>query len=115
VADRVIVQYAGRQVETQDAARLFTDPHHPYTSALLASLPEHADKNPGRRLLAIPGLVPGQWDRPGGCLFAPRCEHAFARCLEASPPPASDALGRALCFTPLSNGVPSAAAAEVVV
>jgi dipeptide transport system ATP-binding protein len=114
VADRVIVQYAGRQVETQDAAGLFTDPHHPYTSALLASLPEHADKNPGRRLSAIPGLVPGQWDRPGGCLFAPRCEHAFARCLQASPPPAGDAWGRALCFTPLSNGVPSDPAAEVV-
>ncbi len=99
-ADRVLVQYAGRQVESARAADLFADPHHPYTAALLAALPEQAH---GKRLAAIPGLVPGQFDRPPGCLFAPRCGFATAQC-QASPPPASAALGRALCFTPLRHG-----------
>jgi dipeptide transport system ATP-binding protein len=101
-ADRVVVQYAGRQVEAASAQTLFTDPHHPYTAALLAALPERAR---GDRLQAISGLVPGQYDRPPGCLFAPRCPHAGAVC--ATPPVhASVALGRALCHTPLSQGVP---------
>jgi dipeptide transport system ATP-binding protein len=101
-ADRVVVQYAGRQVESGSAQTLFTDPHHPYTAALLAALPERAK---GDRLLAIPGLVPGQYDRPPGCLFAPRCPHAIAVCATA-PDLASEALGRALCHTPLLHGVP---------
>jgi len=101
-ADRVVVQYAGRQVEAASASELFTDPHHPYTAALLAALPEHAQ---GKRLAAIPGLVPGQFDRPGGCLFAPRCAFAKPLC-ETSPGHAADALGRALCHTPLLRGVP---------
>ena len=105
-ADRVLVQYAGRQVESARADDLFNDPHHPYTAALLAALPEQAH---GKRLAAIPGLVPGQFDRPPGCLFAPRCAFATTQCL-APPPPASAALGRALCFTPLRHGVPVAAA-----
>jgi dipeptide transport system ATP-binding protein len=101
-ADRVVVQYAGRQVESARADQLFTDPHHPYTAALLAALPEHAQ---GKRLAAIPGLVPGQFDRPSGCLFAPRCAHVQAVCAR-DPAPASEALGRALCHTPLLRGVP---------
>ena len=99
-ADRVLVQYAGRQVESARAADLFADPHHPYTAALLAALPEQAH---GKRLAAIPGLVPGQFDRPPGCLFAPRCAFATALC-QTAPAPASPALGRALCFTPLRHG-----------
>jgi len=101
-ADRVVVQYAGRQVESARADQLFTDPHHPYTAALLAALPEHAQ---GKRLAAIPGLVPGQFDRPSGCLFAPRCAHVQPVCAR-DPAPASEALGRALCHTPLLRGVP---------
>ncbi|MBI5256183.1 MAG: ABC transporter ATP-binding protein [Burkholderiales bacterium] len=103
-ADRVVVQYAGRQVETARAADLFEDPHHPYTAALLAALPEHAQ---GRQLAAIPGLVPGQFDRPPGCLFAPRCAHAQPAC-ERAPAPAEAALGRALCHTPLVHVRPVA-------
>ena len=99
-ADRVIVQYAGQQVETNSTRALFADPHHPYTSALLAALPERATQ---RRLPAIPGVVPGQFDRGEGCLFAPRCEFAFAACRAAPPPPASAQLGRARCYAPLSN------------
>ncbi len=112
VADRVIVQYAGRQVETARAVDLFADPHHPYTAALLAALPEHAS---ARRLSAIPGLVPGQWDRPGGCLFEPRCVHASAVCRAQAPEPSSNAMGRALCHTPLLRGVPQAATAREAV
>ena len=62
-ADRVIVQYAGQQVEANTTRGLFADPHHPYTAALLAALPERATE---RRLPAIPGVVPGQFDRPQG-------------------------------------------------
>jgi dipeptide transport system ATP-binding protein len=102
-ADRVSVQYAGRQVEVADAAALFADPHHPYTAALLASLPERAQ---GRRLAAIGGVVPGLLDRPPGCLFAPRCGHAQPRC-QTAPGPAGPELGRALCHTPLRGGVPT--------
>ena len=108
-ADRVLVQYAGKQVESAAAADLFSDPHHPYTAALLAALPEQAH---GQRLAAIPGLVPGQFDRPPGCLFAPRCAFATAQC-QATPSPASAALGRALCFTPLRQGLPVAAAEPI--
>jgi dipeptide transport system ATP-binding protein len=104
-ADRVLVQYAGRPVETQRADTLFTDPHHPYTAALLAALPERARQ--GERLSAIDGMVPGQFDRPSGCLFAPRCPFAQPACRAAAPQPASDALGRALCITPLVHGQPS--------
>jgi dipeptide transport system ATP-binding protein len=99
-ADRVIVQYAGQQVEANATRALFENPHHPYTAALLAALPERATH---RRLLAIPGVVPGQFDRPSGCLFAPRCEFAFAACRAAPPPRAPAALGYARCLAPLAN------------
>jgi len=104
-ADRVIVQYGGRQVETQRAEALFAQPHHPYTAALLAALPERA---PRRRLAAIPGVVPGQWDRRVGCVFAPRCGFASDLCRSVEPAHAAATLGRALCHTPLVDGVPSA-------
>jgi dipeptide transport system ATP-binding protein len=100
-ADRVIVQYAGQQVETNSARELFADPHHPYTAALLAALPERATE---RRLPAIPGVVPGQFDRPRGCLFAPRCGHVFDLCRRTAPMRAARELGRALCHTPLVDG-----------
>ena len=110
-ADRVLVQYAGHAVEQQAAAALFADPHHPYTAALLAALPERAGH--GERLPAIDGLVPGPFDRPAGCLFAPRCEFATARCHSARPQQADASLGRALCHTPLRAGVPQADAAAL--
>ncbi len=109
-ADRVSVQYAGQQVEVDSATALFSDPRHPYTHALLAALPERAT---ARRLPAIPGVVPGQFDRPGGCLFAPRCMFAKDVCHIQEPPRAAAHLGRAKCFTPLSHGVPLIAA-EVI-
>ncbi len=97
-ADRVTVQYAGQQVETNSTRQLFGNPHHPYTSAMLAALPERAT---ARRLPAIAGVVPGQFDRPKGCLFAPRCAHVFDLCRTTAPARASPALGYALCHAPL--------------
>jgi dipeptide transport system ATP-binding protein len=101
-ADRVVVQYAGRPVESARAADLFRDPHHPYTAALLAALPERAH---GRLLASIPGMVPGQFSRPAGCLFAPRCGFAQPLC-ETAPTAAEAEWGRALCHTPLHHGQP---------
>ncbi|WP_193367107.1 ABC transporter ATP-binding protein [Pelagibius marinus] len=98
-AERVTVQYAGQQVEKQPVESLFDDPHHPYTAALLAALPERATS---KRLPSIAGVVPGQLDRPGGCLFNPRCGFATERCRQEVP-----VLNRgALCHYPLSRGVP---------
>jgi dipeptide transport system ATP-binding protein len=105
-ADRVIVQYAGQKVEANATRALFADPHHPYTAALLSALPEHAR---GRRLAAIPGVVPGQHDRPRGCLFSPRCGFVFDRCRQTAPRPGPPLVGEALCHTPLVHGVPQGA------
>jgi dipeptide transport system ATP-binding protein len=83
-AQRVVVMYAGEQVETGPVPDIFDTPRHPYTKALLDALPEH---NLDRaRLKAIPGVVPGQGDRPKGCLLSPRCEFALARCRVDRPP-----------------------------
>jgi dipeptide transport system ATP-binding protein len=106
-ADRVIVQYAGQQVESNATGALFADPHHPYTAALLAALPERATQ---RRFPAIPGVVPGQFDRPKGCLFSPRCGFAFDACRRLPPRRAGPEFGAALCHTPLTRGVPALSA-----
>ncbi|MFM8747527.1 MAG: ABC transporter ATP-binding protein [Aestuariivirga sp.] len=97
-AKRVSVQYAGQKVEEQSVADLFRDPRHPYTAALLAALPERAT---GRRLPSIPGVVPGQFDRPAGCLFSPRCPLATELCRTTKPP----RLSGALCHYPLHEGL----------
>ncbi|MDK9697726.1 MAG: ABC transporter ATP-binding protein [Siculibacillus sp.] len=102
-AERVVVQYAGQQVELAETVDLFRDPHHPYTAALLAALPERATE---KRLPSIPGVVPGQWDRPVGCLFSPRCGFAVDRCRREAPKPCGPDLGRALCHFPLVGGEP---------
>jgi len=100
-AERVSVQYAGQKVEEQPVKGLFRDPHHPYTAALLAALPERAHV---KRLPSIPGVVPGQFDRPAGCLFSPRCGFATDLCRTQVPPQQKE-LGNALCHYPLKNGV----------
>ena len=105
-AQRVSVQYAGQKVEEQNVQSLFANPHHPYTDALLAALPERANS---RKLPSIPGVVPGQFDRPSGCLFSPRCQFAIDRCHAEVPLNSSVELGYARCHTPLVNGVPQKA------
>ena len=99
VAQRVLVMYAGQVVETASAADLFSKPRHPYTEALLASLPE---RNAGRRRLAsLAGTVPGVFDRPTGCLLSPRCPYVQDRCRVERPPLFDVAASRARCFFPL--------------
>jgi dipeptide transport system ATP-binding protein len=98
-AERVSVQYAGQKVEEQPVRELFADPRHPYTAALLSALPERAK---ARRLPSIAGVVPGQFDRPPGCLFAPRCEFATSLCHSTAPKPNDGAL----CHYPLRQGRP---------
>jgi dipeptide transport system ATP-binding protein len=102
-AERVAVFYSGQKVEEQPVGSLFADPHHPYTAALLSALPERAV---GRMLPSIGGVVPGQFDRPTGCLFSPRCQFATARCVEKAPPRQGALAGYALCHYPLARGVP---------
>ncbi len=101
-AERVMVMYAGQQVEGQPADRLFSRPHHPYTAALLDALPE---RSPGRRLSTIAGVVPGIADRPLGCLFNPRCAYAAPRCL-AERPELRGQGSTVRCHFPLDAGGP---------
>lgn len=99
-AQRVQVQYAGQKVEEQEVRGLFADPHHPYTDALLAALPERATE---RHLPTIPGVVPGQYDRPQGCLFSPRCKFADEKCRTIPPPVQPPELGLARCQYPITR------------
>jgi dipeptide transport system ATP-binding protein len=99
-AHRVAVQYAGQKVEEQKVIELFSKPHHPYTAALLAALPERATT---RLLPSIPGVVPGQHDRPAGCLFSPRCTHADDKCRRDAPKQQDISLGLARCHYPLTD------------
>ena len=103
-AERVQVQYAGQKVEEQNVRALFRDPHHPYTQALLSALPERATRH--GRLPSIPGVVPGQGDRPPGCQFEPRCRYATERCREGVARQGAEH-GLALCNYPLADGVPT--------
>ncbi|WP_136249138.1 ABC transporter ATP-binding protein [Halomonas borealis] len=98
-AQRVIVQYAGHQVERQDVKSLFAHPRHPYTEALLSALPERAGEQ--SRLPTIPGVVPGLHDRPSGCLFHPRCRHATEHCRQVAPRAEAGDPARTLCHYPL--------------
>lgn len=99
-AERVQVQYAGQKVEEQKVRELFGTPQHPYTAALLAALPERAT---GKHLLTIPGVVPGQFDRPIGCLFSPRCQLANDTCREVQPAPKGADAAYARCHYPLGR------------
>ena len=98
-ADRVVVMYAGQVMETGAVPEIFEAPLHPYTQALLDALPEH---NLDRaRLATIPGVVPGAYDRPAGCLLAPRCRYALERCHVQRPALEPVGRGSARCHFPL--------------
>jgi peptide/nickel transport system ATP-binding protein len=84
IADRVIVMYAGRVVEQGTLDEIFYDPQHPYTWGLLGSV-TRVDREPPRRLPAIPGQPPSLVNPPQGCHFRPRCPHEFERCSEVPP------------------------------
>ncbi|HLY47910.1 MAG TPA: ABC transporter ATP-binding protein [Solirubrobacteraceae bacterium] len=84
-ADRVVVMYAGLKVETAETVELFTNVHHPYTEALLASIPQ-LDQDKGQELYSIPGLPPDLRRPPRACRFAPRCAFATEICRTEEPP-----------------------------
>jgi dipeptide transport system ATP-binding protein len=100
-AQRVMVMYAGEIMEEQDAAALFASPQHPYTAALLAALPERSEGD--RPLATIPGVVPGLYDRPDGCLFSPRCLFATEHSRRVRPELRRWADGRIRCHYPLGD------------
>jgi peptide/nickel transport system ATP-binding protein len=83
-ADRVNVMYAGRIVETAETGELFEHMNHPYTQALLASIPRLTDDN-RQRLATIPGLPPDLAHPPSGCRFAARCTRATDKCRAEEP------------------------------
>ncbi len=84
MCDRVAVMYAGRIVETALARDTFERPAHPYTEALLKSVPDLS--KPVSRLPSIQGSPPSIYNRPSGCPFAPRCSYSMPKCREAYPP-----------------------------
>ena len=101
-AQHIIVMYAGQVVESARATEIFRAPRHPYTQALLRSLPEFAaDK---ARLQSLPGVVPGKYDRPNGCLLNPRCPYATDLCRKEEPALRDLANGRqSKCHYPLDD------------
>ncbi|GAC1411715.1 MAG: ATP-binding cassette domain-containing protein [Burkholderiaceae bacterium] len=100
-AQRVVVMYAGQVVESGAVPYIFGAPRHPYTQALLAALPEH---NVGRaRLQTIPGVVPGQHDRPQGCLLSPRCAYVRALCHVVRPSLVGPSDSKVRCHFPLDT------------
>ena len=109
MAQRVAVMYAGQIMELQSAQNLFAAPLHPYTEALLASRPEFSQGQ--HRLTTIPGMVPGLFDRPQGCLFAPRCQYRAAAC-EVQPALRQLAGGAVRCHFPLAPLAPLAASGQ---
>ncbi|MFZ9888679.1 MAG: oligopeptide/dipeptide ABC transporter ATP-binding protein [Myxococcota bacterium] len=103
--------YAGKVVEEGPAAEVLADPAHPYTAALLRSLPPHARQTAdgtmppsarSKRLPVLPGTV-GQFSiGPTGCAFATRCERVHERCRNESPPLVTSSASRShRCFAPL--------------
>lgn len=83
VADKVIVMYAGRIVEESGSKEIFLHPKHPYTEALLKSIPSNSLK--GEKLYSIEGMVPNLLQENKGCLFAPRCAKAEPLCFDVEP------------------------------
>jgi peptide/nickel transport system ATP-binding protein len=105
-ADRVNVMYAGRIVETAAVGDLFTHMHHPYTRALLASIPR-LSQDRGHALHAIAGLPPDLASPPPGCRFAPRCERATEQCRSDEPSLGGQTPAHAFsCWHPVDGPLP---------
>jgi oligopeptide/dipeptide ABC transporter ATP-binding protein len=99
IADRVAVFYAGRIVETGTVHELIAQPRHPYTRALLDSLP-HPESEGGTELIAIAGAPPSPQRRPAGCAFHPRCSYAVESCAVDVPALIAVGEGRLLACPP---------------
>jgi oligopeptide transport system ATP-binding protein len=112
LAERVIVMYAGFIVEKGSVDNIYKDPRHPYTLALLKSLPR-VDRTSNDRLATIPGFPPDLLGLPPGCPFAPRCTYTVERCRQENPalaPVQSSASGtlgpghQVACWVDVGNG-----------
>ncbi|WP_159564322.1 dipeptide ABC transporter ATP-binding protein [Budvicia diplopodorum] len=100
-AQYIIVMYAGQVMESGKANQIFRAPRHPYTQALLRALPEFAGER--SRLTSLPGVVPGKYDRPNGCLLSPRCPYATDLCRETEPELRGESRHQVKCHTPLDE------------
>jgi peptide/nickel transport system ATP-binding protein len=108
--DRVVVMYAGRKVEEADVLDLFDRPLHPYTRALMLSMPAMNTKS--ARLAEIPGMVPAPHELGVGCAFAARCPHASARCRAETPRLTENGDGHVVaCFAVEEGRLPAIAEA----
>lgn len=104
-AHRIIVMYAGQVLEEGKSEQIFKSPLHPYTQALLKALPEFAEGK--SRLQSLPGVVPGKYDRPQGCLLNPRCPYATDLCRQKEPELRTVNGRQVKCHTPLNeSGLP---------
>ncbi|NNU81106.1 ABC transporter ATP-binding protein [Halovulum dunhuangense] len=107
IADRVLVMYGGQIVEHAGVADLFADPRHPYTRALLETIPR-VDGVRDTRLRTIAGQPPSLGAQPSACPFARRCPHVFDRCLSANPARRPVASGHDVaCFWDATRGAPA--------
>jgi oligopeptide/dipeptide ABC transporter ATP-binding protein len=104
-ADRVMVMYAGKIVESADTVELFENTRHPYTEALLASIPR-MDQREEIALYTIPGLPPDLANPPAWCRFQPRCRYATTVCREQEPELKGDSPAHEYaCFNPVSTNL----------
>ncbi|MCB9913859.1 MAG: ABC transporter ATP-binding protein [Planctomycetes bacterium] len=105
VCDRVLVMYAGRVIESGTVAEIFHAPRHPYTRALLDSIPKSGARAHKKRLPTIPGIVPSLFELPAGCRFQDRCAYKERRCVDAEPGLEGALGGRQVrCHFPLDGG-----------
>jgi oligopeptide transport system ATP-binding protein len=102
IADQVVVMYAGRIVERGPVAKVLKSPRHPYTRALLASMPR-VDEAGHEPLQAIAGQPPNPRRLPSGCAFHPRCQFADALCHETRPTLTGDQTSGVACHRPLEG------------
>jgi oligopeptide transport system ATP-binding protein len=100
IADRILVMYAGRIVETAPVADLWRAPRHPYTAALLACVPALSGPLPSR-LATLPGQAPQPTEVGAGCAFAPRCLRSEQRCRRERPTLSGSGAHQSACHFPL--------------
>jgi peptide/nickel transport system ATP-binding protein len=101
-ADRVLVMYAGKVAESAGTGALFASTEHPYTEALLQSIPR-LDHDPARRLPSVSGMPPDLARLPPGCRFAPRCRYAEADCTASEPVLDGPDEHEVACFHPVGS------------
>jgi len=100
LADRILVMYAGRIVESAAAEQLFRRPRHPYTAELIRCMPRFKGPLPPR-MATLPGQPPRPQESLPGCAFAPRCSRAAQRCHAERPALLTAGAGAAACHFPL--------------